>query len=63
MKVIKDNYTRYPRIAVCDNCRSEIKLEDFDDIEEVNECTGEYIEHVWRCPLCGEKNSVYFNYI
>ena len=63
MKVLKDNYTEeahieedvytYPRLCVCDECRSELEYEKSDTHIGFLGCM--YL----TCPLCGYENMLY----
>lgn len=53
MKVIKDNYKKFPKEVTCKNCGSVVLLEDGNDVYRA--------EHswttTWQCPLCQSKNN------
>ena len=57
MKVIKDNYNKFPIEVTCKNCGSVILLEDSEDVYRA--------EHswttTWQCPLCKERNEFEIN--
>ena len=52
MKVIKDNYKKFPIEVTCGHCKSVILLEDVNDVYRE--------EHSWRttwlCPVCKHNN-------
>ena len=54
MKVIKDNYKKFPIEVTCEKCGSIIKLEGREDII-LNEYT---CEQTWNCCLCGMENQI-----
>lgn len=62
MKIIEDKTQRYPRMEVCENCGSKIEIESIEDITAIDECTGEYDAHHWRCPCCFEMNVIYYDW-
>ena len=53
MKVIRDNYKKFPKEVTCRHCKSVILLEDGNDVY--------HAEHswttTWQCPLCQSKNN------
>lgn len=53
MKVIKDNYNKFPMEVTCEKCDSVIKLENEDDLRD-----NGYSEFYWLCPLCMKINYV-----
>ena len=54
MKVIRDNYQKFPKEVTCEKCGSIIELEDIDDINR--NCYTFAPE--WECPVCGKKNEI-----
>ena len=62
MKVIKDNYNKFPLEVTCEQCKSIVLLETEDDVLPAS--FHDFYE--WSCPCCGFKsvvklsNSVYF---
>ena len=67
MKIIKDNFNRYPRKVICKNCESEIELEDGKDVivhKSIDCITYFALErsytYQWICPLCKQINEIYF---
>lgn len=52
MKVIKDNYNKFPKELICEKCESLILLESTND---VHRC-GESFICTWQCPCCGFEN-------
>lgn len=52
MKVIKDNYKKFPVEVTCEHCSSVILLEDSNEVylNSYPKAT------VWNCPLCKHKN-------
>ena len=67
MKIIKDNYNRYPKNVVCSKCESEILLEDGKDVIVHQSVAGPsfvyenppYV-YQWLCPLCKTFNKINF---
>jgi hypothetical protein len=53
MKVIKDNYNKFPMKVTCERCDSVIELENEDDLSD-----NGYSEFYWLCPLCKNRNYV-----
>ena len=53
MKVIKDNYNKFPMEVTCERCDSVIELESEDDLRDDG-----YSEFYWLCPLCMNINYV-----
>ena len=56
MKVIKDNYKKFPKEVTCEKCGSIIELEDIDDIQR--NCYTLVPE--WECPVCEKMNEITF---
>jgi phage FluMu protein Com len=57
MKVIKDNYKRFPEEVTCKKCGSVILLEGGGDVYRAeNSWTT-----TWQCPLCKECNEFEIN--
>lgn len=57
MKVIKDNYSKFPRKAYCYDCGSLIELENEQDLtKDVDSLNGN--EYFWCCPCCGYVNLI-----
>ena len=54
MKVIKDNYKKFPVEVTCAECGSVIELEDMGDIHR--NCYTLVPE--WECPVCGKMNEI-----
>ena len=52
MKVIKDNYKKFPIEVTCISCGSVILLEDGNDVYRVEDTCAT----IWRCPLCQQRN-------
>lgn len=52
MKVIKDNYKKFPIEVTCEHCGSVILLEDSNEVY----LSSYYVATVWDCPLCKHKN-------
>lgn len=53
MKVIENNYNKFPMKVTCASCDSVIELENEDDLTEDG-----YSEFYWLCPLCKNTNYV-----
>lgn len=53
MKIIKDNYNKFPMKVTCERCGSVIELEHEDDLRD-----NGYSEFYWICPLCIKINYV-----
>lgn len=53
MKIIKDNYNKFPMEVTCERCGSVIKLENEEDLRD-----NGYSEFYWLCPLCYHGNYV-----
>lgn len=53
MKVIKDNYKKFPMKVTCERCGSVIELEHEDDLKD-----NGYSQFYWTCPLCIKINYV-----
>lgn len=53
MKVIKDNYNKFPMEVTCERCDSVIELGNEDDLRD-----NGYSEFYWLCPLCKNRNYV-----
>lgn len=51
MKVIEDNYNKFPMEVTCERCGSVIELENEDDLRD-----NGYSEFYWLCPLCYNGN-------
>lgn len=51
MKVIKDNYKKFPIEVTCANCGSIIEIENQQDL-----CHQQGDFHSWYCPLCTAYN-------
>lgn len=57
MIVIKDNYSKFPRIAYCSDCSSLIELECKQDLSKDDDSlTGN--DYFWTCPCCGYINLI-----
>ena len=56
MKVIKDNYKKFPKEVTCEKCGSIIELENIYDIQR--NCYTRVPE--WECPVCKKMNEVEF---
>lgn len=57
MKVIRDNYKKFPIEVTCKNCGSVILLEDSNDVYR-----AEYSwATIWKCPLCQQRNGFEIN--
>lgn len=54
MKVIKDNYKKFPIEVTCEHCGSIIEIEKRKEIY-LDGLTG---EHYWECPLCSGDNEI-----
>lgn len=52
MKVIKDNYKKFPVEVTCEHCGSVILLEGSEDIYRSENSW----RTIWICPLCQQKN-------
>lgn len=52
MKVIKDNYKKFPIEVTCKHCGSVILLEDSDEVYR----EPYSMSSVWDCPLCKHRN-------
>ena len=53
MKVIKDNYKKFPIEVTCGHCKSVVLLEDSNDVYR-----AEYsFITTWECPLCQRINN------
>lgn len=52
MKVIKDNYQKFPKEVTCSGCGSVILLEGGEDVYRAEHSFAT----VWYCPLCQRKN-------
>lgn len=65
MKIIKDNYNKYPKRVVCKQCESEIELENGGDVIVHKAIASPmyvfeqrpYV-YQWLCPLCKEFNNI-----
>lgn len=58
MKVITDNYNRFPMEVRCIHCNSVIELESIHDVA-ILEQENDYdlrLRGEWTCPLCGYDN-------
>ena len=65
MKIIKDNFNKYPKHVVCSKCESEILLEDGHDVivhravaDSLYVYEKQPYHYKWLCPLCKEFNTV-----
>ena len=57
MRVIQDNYSKFPINTYCNNCESIIELESDEDLTK----NGEVLdadEYFWRCPCCDYLNLI-----
>ena len=54
MIVIKDNYSKFPIMALCAHCGSQIELESWEDLT----IDGCLLDFYWRCPCCGCLNLI-----
>lgn len=52
MKVIKDNYKKFPTEVTCKHCNSVILLEDNKDVYRAEHS----LATTWQCPLCKQTN-------
>ena len=52
MKIIKDNYKKFPIEVTCEHCKSVIELESANDVARF--CS--VVEYGWHCPLCKRVN-------
>lgn len=52
MKVIKDNYKKFPKEVTCRYCKSVILLEGSEDVYRNPDSWAT----TWECPLCKECN-------
>lgn len=58
MKVIKDNYNKFPIEVVCKHCKSVILLEEGNDIKyEVYPD-----KYRWECPCCSYNNVIFLDW-
>lgn len=55
MKVIEDNYSKFPIQARCEHCDSLIEIEDKDDLSQTLCDPNEYF---WMCPCCDRCNII-----
>lgn len=53
MKVIKDNYNKFPVEVTCADCGSIIEIENIEELE----WQGDDI-YFWYCPCCGFTNKI-----
>lgn len=53
MKIVKDNYNKFPMKVTCERCDSVIELEHEDDLKD-----NGYSQFYWICPLCFKINYV-----
>lgn len=53
MKVIKDNYNKFPMEVTCERCDSVIEIESIEELE----WQGDDI-YFWYCPCCGFTNKI-----
>lgn len=53
MKVIQDNYKKFPKEVTCKNCGSVILLENSEDVYRPEHS----LATTWQCPLCQSKNN------
>ena len=53
MKVVKDNYKKFPIEVTCKNCGSVILLEGGEDLYRAEHS----LTTIWQCPLCQSKNN------
>lgn len=54
MKVLKDNYKKFPKEVTCINCGSVILLEGGEDVYRVERSSAT----IWICPLCQQRNGL-----
>lgn len=57
MKVIKDNYKKFPIEVTCRHCKSVILLESSEDVYRNPESWAT----TWECSLCREQNELEIN--
>lgn len=53
MKVIRDNYKKFPIEVTCADCESIVEIESIDELE----WQGDDI-YLWTCPCCGFTNKI-----
>lgn len=53
MKVIKDNYKKFPMEVACERCDGVIEIENIEELE----WQGDDI-YLWTCPCCGFTNKI-----
>lgn len=65
MKIIKDNFNKYPINVTCQKCGSEIQLETGKDVivhRGIASALYVYEQqpyiYQWMCPLCKEFNKI-----
>lgn len=57
MRIIQDNYSKFPINALCNNCGSIIELESEQDLTK--DADSYYAnEYLWRCPCCDYLNLI-----
>ena len=61
MKILENNYDKFPREIECYDCRSIILLESEDDcVYQPENAYPDAVEcYIWTCPLCKRKNYIH----
>lgn len=61
MRILENNYDKFPREIECDDCRSIILLEsDKDCVYQSENAYPDAAEcYIWTCPLCKRQNYIY----
>lgn len=57
MRVIQDNYSKFPRMTYCSYCGSQIELESEQDLTKDGHLLDEN-EYFWICPCCEYPNLI-----
>lgn len=57
MRIIQDNYSKFPRMAICTHCGSQIELESEQDLSNEGNILDAN-EYFWRCPCCDYLNLI-----
>ena len=65
MRIIKDNFNKYPIEVECFNCKSIIELESGKDVMCVQHVADQFsygqqaqYTKYWECPLCKTNNKL-----
>ena len=61
MRILENNYDKFPKEIECDKCRSIILLESENDCvyQPENAYSNAAECYIWTCPCCKELNYIY----